>query len=958
MPMDPKSTPSPTQKTKIDQVIDRLFAYLQRQWRLLALFILYIFFHPTFESKLVALLQPFEHSWGSFIVWFGIIVTTLTYTYVLCRRRYVISESALSWALIALLSWYHYRFNVIPQYEATKIQTECIPQWVPEWISNINLRYIDFLLVICCCILIVKIVSWHKCLSLLCKSEQATPSPSIEGYIVDHPITAEDEDLLGRSEKAFDLAKKIFHTDTSKAAFTLGLTAPWGAGKTSFMLAMQKHLRENYRKKIILIKFNPWMYRKAPNLTQIFFEELSRALAPYSSALASGFMQYVDYILSKENNTWIQLGARLLPQGFKAKSTSEQYEFLNKEIGKLGKKIIIFIDDVDRLDSEELTELFSLVRNISSFPNMSYILAYDKAYVTNQLQGKFDTQKNRYIEKIVQAEYPLAKITPKQLEDALMALLEKHSQGYPHLKEDIQKSGIQIEQHLPTLRAIKRIYNVLLSTPQDLRERIAHFDWFVIELIRIQYPLLFDFLKTKYTQAFLVWGDRRVVMKLEGEEINALLSEDTIEGEVVDFTQYLHKNKEELGIENPNHILELMKKIWGKDRSNVIPQINDWECIGRYFYRTMREGEFDIAQLHQYLSLPFTDGQQHPMKKIIPYVNGIHKSSYWKRFCSIIHEIDLKQEQTVNMLYLYFYTLSLEKVQPLFSPECDKWITSLREQEGEREREILENIFAYPDIRKGVLLYISSILNRAEEVRIPFSSDELEAIKEKLFLEYTQDNTSIDPIDCYRLWHICQILHRAKFGSTTGRQIAPNKSSRRMNKRMREIIATDIEQLIPYFIQAPVSEATAGNKGNKGNMYRLLLPYPIWTLNPEEVTEETTYLPKFISGLDASSPTIKEFQEFSEKWLRHIQGLENYLMNPGEQASNNDLSQMDRYWIEAMLQKDPLYLQHLKNNPQEFFQIIRFRAVYELGFIHFEFKNITPQDIMTDNLEESSAIEL
>ena len=108
MPMDPKSTPSPTQKTKIDQVIDRLFAYLQRQWRLLALFILYIFFHPTFESKLVALLQPFEHSWGSFIVWFGIIVTTLTYTYVLCRRRYVISESALSWALIALLSWYHY----------------------------------------------------------------------------------------------------------------------------------------------------------------------------------------------------------------------------------------------------------------------------------------------------------------------------------------------------------------------------------------------------------------------------------------------------------------------------------------------------------------------------------------------------------------------------------------------------------------------------------------------------------------------------------------------------------------------------------------------------------------------------------------------------------------------------------------------------------------------------------
>ena len=951
MPMESKSTPSTkpaTEKTSVWRHLTNATTYIQRQWYTLALVTLYIFFRPTIESKLGALFLDFNKNEDAFYCCIALGIIAVIYAILLGAKGYVLNNRIWLYFFAVLVGWYHYRFLPIENYQIAEIPIEK------------SIYYIDFLLVICFCILIVSGLRClrkylnkcrHKCLSLLCKSEQATPSPSIEGYIVDHPITAEDEDLLGRSEKAFDLAKKIFHTDTSKAAFTLGLTAPWGAGKTSFMLAMQKHLRENYRKTIILIEFNPWMYRKAPNLTQIFFEELSRALAPYSSALASGFMQYVDYILSKENNTWIQLGARLLPQGFKAKSTSEQYEFLNKEIGKLGKKIIIFIDDVDRLDSEELTELFCLVRNISSFPNMSYILAYDKEYVATQLQKKFDAHTYRYMEKIVQAEYPLAKITPEQLEVALIAVLEKLSQGYPHLKEDIQKSGIQLEQHLPTLRTIKHIYNVLLSTPQHLRERVAHFDWFVIELIRIQYPLLFDFLKTKYTQVFLVWGDRRVVMKLEGEERNALLSEDTIEGEVVDFTQYLHKNKEELGIENPNHILELMKKIWGKDRSNVIPQVNDWECIGRYFYRTMREGEFDIAQLHQYLSLPFTDGQQHPMKKIIPYVDEIHKSSYWKRFCSIIHEIDLKQEQTVNMLYLYFYILSLEKVQPHFSPECDKWINSLREQDGEREKEILENLFSYPDIRKGVLLYISSILNSEEVVSIPFSSDELEEIKEKLFLEYTQDDTSIDPIDCYRLWHICQTLHSVKFGSTTGRQIAPNKSSRRMNKRMREIIVTDIEQLIPYFIQAPVSEVTAGNKGN---MYRLLLPYPIWTLNPEEVTEETTYLPKFISGLDASSPIIKEFQEFSEKWFRHIQGLENYLMNPGDQASNNDLSQMDRYWIEAMLQKDPLYFQHLKNNPQEFFQIIRFRAVYELGFIHFEFKNITPQDIYKVSLAEAS----
>lgn len=991
MPMESKSTPSTKPATKKTCAIKRcriyrwlrlkLFAclqklsaclqklwqsrphpltFIQRQWHTISLVILYIFFRPTFETHIAPLFSQFDPSFISTCFWYGIIIVGIVYTIILIRRKYVLSEKVLLWALVILLGWWYYRFKGIPNYEVTKIPAE----WTPQYISNIDLLYIDLLLVIGGCIIVVQVFSWARPLGSYLyrpwKRKQANRDAGIEGYIVDYPITAEDEDRLGRSKKAFDLAKKIFHTDTSKAAFTLGLTAPWGAGKTSFMLAMQQYLRDNHCSEIILIEFNPWMYRKAPNLTQIFFEELSRALAPYSSALASGFMQYVDYILSKENNTWIQLGARLLPQGFKAKSTSEQYEFLNKEIGKLGKKIIIFIDDVDRLDSEELTELFCLVRNISPFRNMSYILAYDKKYVTTQLKNKFDKDTDRYMEKILQEEYPLAKITPKQLEDALMALLEKHSQGYPHLKEDIQKSGIQIEQHLPTLRAIKRIYNVLLSTPQDLRERIAHFDWFVIELIRIQYPLLFDFLKTKYTQAFLVWGDRRVVIKLEGEERNALLSEDTIEGEVVDFTQYLHKNKEELGIENPNHILELMKKIWGKDRSNVIPQINDWECIGRYFYRTMREGEFDIAQLHQYLSLPFTDGQQHPMKKIIPYVDGIHKSSYWKRFCSIIHEIDLKQEQTVNMLYLYFYILSLEKVQPLFSPECDKWITSLREQEGEREREILENIFAYPDIRKGVLLYISSILNRAEEVRIPFSSDELEVIKEKLFLEYMQDDTSIDPIDCYRLWFKCQTYLRIEPDGNHSWQIDPVTSSPKMNTRMREIIEKNIVQLIPYFVQKSLINPPVER------MYRLLLPYPIWTLAREEETNEIKYFPKFISELDASSSkwdesssnTIKEFQEFLDKWLGYIDILEIYLTSTRDNALYSNLTQMDQYYI-TELRKQPEYLQSLVNNPQKFLQLLRYRSTKcELGFIRFTFKSITPQDIMTDNLEESPSIEL
>ena len=334
MPMESKSTPSSSPKTRINQVIDALFAYLQRRWRLLTLVILYIFFRPTFESKLVALLQSFEPSWGSLIVWLGIIVTALTYTYVLCRRRYVISEGVRFWTAVLLVGWAYYRF----------IDTHYIA--IPTPITGVC--YVDLLPILGSCVaLVVGWSHWKRA-----KPKQEGVHNSRLGYEVECPCTAEDEDLLGRIKEAQDLAEKIFQTDTSNAAFTLGLTAPWGAGKTSFMLAMKDYLEKQHSDETILLDFNPWMYRKAPNLTQIFFEEFSRALAPYNSALASGFTRYVDHILAKDDSAWLQFGARLLPQGFKEKSTSEQYDFLKKEIGRLGRKIVIFIDDVDRLDSE------------------------------------------------------------------------------------------------------------------------------------------------------------------------------------------------------------------------------------------------------------------------------------------------------------------------------------------------------------------------------------------------------------------------------------------------------------------------------------------------------------------------------------------------------------------------------------------------------------------------------
>ena len=837
MPMESKSTTSSSAKTKINQFIDELFAYLQRRWRLLALVILYIFFHPTFESKLVSLLQSFEPSRGSFIVWCGIIVTALAYTYILCRRRYVISEGVRAWNVVLLVGWAYYRF-IDTHYIAT-------PTPIP------GVCYVDLLPILGSCVaLVVGWSHWERT-----KTKQEGVHNSRLGYEVECPCTSKDEDLLGRRKEAQDLAEKIFQTDTSNVAFTLGLTAPWGAGKTSFMLAMNDYLEKRHSDETILLDFNPWMHRKAPNLTQIFFEELSRALAPYSSALASGFMQYVDYILSKENNSWIQLGARLIPQGFKAKSTSEQYKFLKKEICKLGRKIVIFIDDVDRLDGEELTELFCLVRNISSFPNMSYILAYDKEHVASQLKGRFDPHTYRYMEKILQEEYPLSKITPEQLEEALR--LELKRIGSDDLCTPIESSGIQLVYHLPTLRAIKRICNTLSSYRKELEGNVALFDWFIIELIRIQYPRVFDLLRVNYTRILRSEGDQYIINVLEkGEEQSPLatvsLPDHPLYGGIINPSRYLYEHQDSLQINNVGLVIELMGIVWGETRKVAPLQANHVDYIGRYFYRALSNVEIDDVAFHRHMDRPY--------QELKPYVQQKYTTHQWVDLCARVYEKAESLEDIVKVLRLTFYMHSISEGTVMVRT-INEMIDRLRDSLEERDlRDTLKNILECADIRVGVLRYFGYAGEYGHSSTLPFNQNEIEEIKERLFLLYVEESAPLNPVECYYLWLQTRIAIKIAPKGETLLKYSHAICHPKMDKVMKEIIEKNIELLIPCFIE---------QDSLSKDEYYLQLPYPIWYIDKKKKGSEIGYFSDFIFGLDGdSSPIIKEFQALIREWLK------------------------------------------------------------------------------------------
>ena len=815
---------------------ENLYGYIQRRWRLLSILVLYVFFRPVFEGKLASHLESFESSWGSFIIWliliYSLITLTIHHNTPLRRKIHPLCKRCPKTLVIILLGgWFYYRFIGASNY---------IPTSTPiPWIC-----YMDIFLVICISLSITKHKSYKeekkKLQSIKENYRKSCTEGEQNGYLIDQPITAKDEDLLGRRNKANALADRIFHTNTSEAAFTLGLTAPWGAGKTSFMLAMEEHLKKQHGTTIILWKFNPWLHRKAPNLTQVFFEELSNTLSPYNSDLASNFTHYVNSILAKEDNMWVQLSTLLLPQSFKAKNVGEQYESLKQEIRQLRRKIFVFIDDVDRLDSEELTELFSLVRNISSFPNMSYILAYDKEYVATQLQKEFDEHTYRYMEKIVQAEYPLAKITPEQLKEAFSKELINMSPTYNRLATHII-SSIKLEDYLPTLRAIRQICNTLSSRRKELAGNVASFDWFIIELIRLRYPILYDDL-TRILSEYTNTTEVHITLKFD--EVKKDLSE----------------KRQSLMVTQVDQPLHLMHLLWGQIRPAEYPQANHTHSFERYFYGTLRGIEIDEAEFQENIAKPFTSIKQYVDKKRV----GMQGTDLARKIKRV--KIDSK-EKAETILLTMLYMTTPQDVLFFNRKEIDSMMEQLHRDLNLADKKAKVNeIFERRDIQVGVLTYLSMVTRYYLDIeksyeRLPFRLDELEAIKERLFLMYTDGEKPLKLGDCYTLWYECRTLKKDR--DSYGEDIyIPVPCHPKMDKRMKEIIEQNLEQLIPYFIFPRF--------GPRQGRYTLLLPSPIWNLTPASSTtkSECDYFPDFIAKQgNTSSAIIQEFKEFLQEWI-------------------------------------------------------------------------------------------
>jgi predicted KAP-like P-loop ATPase len=327
----------------------------------------------------------------------------------------------------------------------------------------------------------------------------------------DHPINGKEEDQLGVSRFAENLAQKLLDSKTRISSTAIGIVAPWGYGKSSILNLMKKELERDLDKnKLLIFDFNPWIYSKRSNLTSEYINTLENKIAPIKEGWQTTTKAINEYrkaltpILSMLNKGIAPMIKANVPFGETVWETLKNFISLNLEAktnknledckdainsSLEGKKVIVFIDDIDRLPANEVMDILRMVKSICNFTNCVYVLAYDEDYVINAIKKEFSEKGDDYLEKIVSFPYKL----PEYSNETLIKFLKVGIQGIvetEHYQQLIETEHCQallemlVPLYLQTPRRIKRLLNAF-STSYMIAGTTLHWgDLLAIEALK------------------------------------------------------------------------------------------------------------------------------------------------------------------------------------------------------------------------------------------------------------------------------------------------------------------------------------------------------------------------------------------------------------------------------------------------------------------------------------------
>ena len=366
--------------------------------------------------------------------------------------------------------------------------------WIFPKVFFIDIDYGAFLIISLMAILIIDVIAIAR-KWLNAENANISNIDDRKGYCMDGVYS--ELRHTGWDNYVGDLLSLMPRDRLKKESLAIGISGNWGSGKTSFLKSMQKRMNADYR----VVTFNPWTCTDKEQIISQFFALMRDQTENNDESLQDAIQKYRDIVLDADIHPVLTFLAKVFPLSKKEETLDSLKDKIEEAITTDGSKpFAIFIDDLDRLEGNELFEVLRLIRITANFRNVVFVVAYDRDYICNVLnESKNIKRAEEYIQKIFHLEVSLPKFEDETLLDVFIdetvriaSLNERQAASLRQLIMQLfNVDGLSFTDFVPNFRQARRFANVFAL---NLKSILAHTKDFVvkdfigIELLHFAYP--------------------------------------------------------------------------------------------------------------------------------------------------------------------------------------------------------------------------------------------------------------------------------------------------------------------------------------------------------------------------------------------------------------------------------------------------------------------------------------
>jgi hypothetical protein len=341
----------------------------------------------------------------------------------------------------------------------------------------------------------------------------------------DDAIEFPEADRLNRKPFSTHAAQIVNRIGRFPSSTVVGLVGPWGSGKTSILNLMEGELDPEWR----IARFEPWAVGDVGGLIQGFFITISGTLpagrAPRLTTWLAGRLEAATPLLAAVPHAGEAARDFLqIRQSDKDESrrTETGMRELGAELAEAGIRVLVVIDDVDRLLPDELLMLLKAVRLLGRIPQVHYLLAYDERTLLDVLRktafgGADGRRAQDYLDKIVQIRLDVPAVQRVQADRLVQDGLQRIFDGLGVTLPQDERQRLNLAYQLVLSRTLTEPRTILrfLAQVETLLpyvgpDEINVVDFVLVTYLRVTYPRLHRRLRVERGQ--LIEDDPRLAL--------------------------------------------------------------------------------------------------------------------------------------------------------------------------------------------------------------------------------------------------------------------------------------------------------------------------------------------------------------------------------------------------------------------------------------------------------------